>query len=396
MMRQLFRPQICYVVLIILVALITLSSHPTIVDISRAAGMKSGSILSRYIILVFGALFVMCFNWKAMFRSKVVRVSWWMYIFLAIAFFFSYAIFDTKEMEGEMRSVAICLVAIMIGWQNCLNENKLRFFLLCYSVLTAFVGLMQVLINVGGFVILDQYAVDNKNSLGVMLATASFVFLMLGVDSESKKKFRFALFFLSVFTFVLLLTIRARGAMLSLLIILLYVLYERFKGRDFVFYLLFGVFVSIIIVLCLPSGAKEYVLDSFFQGREGDLTTGRTERNVMAWNIWVAHPFLGNLIVGENVEWVHNFPLLKLQNYGLLFGLPILLIYFYLLVHSVKMTIKTSNKVVYNLGYYILLIPFIVSMSEPTFPFGPGTATVFNFIVFGIALRNTKDVPNGV
>lgn len=391
-MRQLFRPQVYYIVLIILVALISLSSHPAIVEISRSSGLQSGTILSRYIILVFGALFVMCFNWNSMFRSKLVRESWGIFLFIIIAYILTYGIFNTKEMMNDLRSIAICIVAIMIGWQTCLDERRQRILLLSYAILTAYIGLMQVLVNVGGFVILDQYATDNKNSIGVMLATSSFVFLMQGINSEKYSKGKWLLIVGAIFTFILLLTIRARGATLTLVLLLLYVFYERYKGNNFILYLFGGVIVLSLIVICLPSGAKEYVVDSIFQGREGDLTTGRSERNKSALIILSEHPFLGNLVVRQNVEWVHNYPLLKLQNFGLIFAFPIVLLYLILLIKAIIMTIRSDNRNIFNLGYYLLLIPFIISMSEPTFPFGPGTATVFNFILFGVALRNSSDV----
>ena len=96
-------------------------------------------------------------------------------------------------------------------------------------------------------------------------------------------------------------------------------------------------------------------------------------------------------IINVEVEWIHNYPLNRLFEFGLIFAFPVLLLYLYLLSRSIIQTIRSDNHNIYNIGFYLLIIPFIISMAEPTFPFGPGTATVFNYIIFGVALRYSYD-----
>ena len=178
-----------FFVLLLLVLLITLSSHPTIVEVSRAAGMESGTILSRYIILVFALLFLVCFNLQSMLKPRIVRVCWFLFIFIVLFYMITFAVYGKRTMMADIRSIGICLVALMIGWQLDLDERRYRLLLLTFSGFTLFIGLMQVITNVGGFQILNQYHVDNKNSLGVMLTTSSIVFLLLGLNYEGKKNF---------------------------------------------------------------------------------------------------------------------------------------------------------------------------------------------------------------
>ncbi len=70
-----------------------------------------------------------------------------------------------------------------------------------------------------------------------------------------------------------------------------------------------------------------------------------------------------------------------------------MLYYFVTLFTTLVRSGRMGTFNVFNAGYFALLIPFIISMAEPTYPFGPGTATVFNFILFGVALRDTSDNP---
>lgn len=384
-----------YWVLLLLVFLITISSHPFIVERSRAAGMESGTILSRYIILVYAILFVMCFNFKSMLQPKTVRVCWLLLLLVFLYYLITFSLFGRRIMLNDIRSILICLLAIMIGWQMDLDKKRFYLLLLVFAGLTLFVGLMQVVTNVGGFVILDQYEADNKNSLGVMLVTSGISFLVLALNANSKRVVQIGLFALTLFVMVVLLTIRARAATLTIGIMLLYILYERFKGKNFVFYLLIGVFIVVMVFLFMPESIKQYVLASFTQNYEGgDITSGRVSRNRDALAYLSQHIWLGNIRREIDIPQIHNYLLNRTFEFGVVFAFPILLLYLYLLINTIVRTIKSNNRNIENIGYYLLLIPFIISMAEPTFPFGPGTATVFNFITFGLALRYSYNARN--
>lgn len=379
-----------YWVLLFLVALITMSSHPAIVAMSRAVGIETGTVLSRYIILVFGALFVMCFNLKSMLQPRFTRLCWVMYVTIAVFFLMTLAFFDDKAMMSDLRSIAICLVAIMIGWQLQLDKQRFWWLMMAYAGLTLFVGLSQVYTNVGGFVIEDTYLTDNKNSLGVMLASSTVVLVFLGMNQERKGLLRISVYALAVLTFFVLLTIRARAATLTVLLMLVYVFYERFKGRFFFVYLIGGLALLVIAFIVLPDSFIDYFTNSFLQNREGDITAGRAERNQAGLSFLAQNPLFGRLGQDVDVGTIHNYPLNRMFAFGLVFVLPILFLYFFILIFDIKRTIQASNRENRCIGYYLLLIPFIISMAEYTFPYGPGTATVFNFLLFGVSLKYTE------
>lgn len=62
-------------ILVLLIIFISMSSHPEIVLRSKCVGLESGTILSRYVVIVFGLLFVLCFNIKSFIRSSFIRTS---------------------------------------------------------------------------------------------------------------------------------------------------------------------------------------------------------------------------------------------------------------------------------------------------------------------------------
>lgn len=393
-MKTSFWQRAQYIVLLLLIVLITISSHPVIVDISRSAGLESGTILSRYIIIVFAGLFLMCFNLKSMMKPKIIRSCWLIYVVLAFFYLITYAAFDSNAMMADVRSIGICLVAIMIGWQLCLDEKRFKVLLISFAGMTLFVGLMQIMTNIGGFQILDQYQTDNKNSLGVMLSSCATVFFVLGINGKRTgfvKLFWLAMFLLSL---VVLLTIRARAATLTTGLIVLYILFERYKGRNFVFYFMLGVFLIAALFVLMPSVFKEYIYNSFVLHQEDDITSGRMERNIVAFQFLSEHFFLGNLDQNISMGQVHNYLLNRTVEFGIVFVIPIFLLYLRLLIGAIVKTVKFNNHVTHTIGFVLLLIPFIISMAEPTFPFGPGTATVFNFIVFGSSLRYAYNTNN--
>ncbi len=380
-----------YWVLILLVVLLTISSHPMIVDLSLSEGMTTGNgtILSRYITLTFIVLFLMCLNLKSMLRTKFVRNCWLIYMIMAFCFLFIMIIFGKDTMLSDLRSIGISLCAIMIGWQLNLSDKKFRFLLLSYSFLIIFVGLMQILTNIGGFQILDQYLTDNKNALGVMLSTCSIILYIFVVNNQNKPFYKVLMFILFMLSLIILLTIRARAALLTTAFMIFYLLYRLYKDKNILFYGIVGITLAVIIYLILPQVMKEYVYNSLFQHHEGDFTTGRIERNINALHFLSDNYSFGNLT--ENVELlqIHNYILNRTFEFGIFFVLPIVWLYLYIFIKDIKGVYLSKADNVLNIGYLLLLIPFIISLAEPTFPYGPGTATVFNFIVFGLSLKYT-------
>lgn len=378
-----------YWVLLLIIALITVAFHPIIIDTGKEAGLESGNILSPYIVMVFLLLFGMCFNIKDILKNKVIRVSLFIVLFIFVYYMFTRAAFGKRSMMGDLRSIGICLVGMMIGWQMNLDETRYKVALLLFAGLISLMGFFQVTMHVGGFEILDQSQVEGKNSMGVLLATSSVIYLFFGLNVKSKPIVKVLFFALMVFVVVILLTIRARAATLTSAILILFVLYQRFKGKNFFFYLIIGLFLMVVAYLVIPESAKQYVVNSFVQNQEADITSSRMSRNRAGLSFISDHPLFGNLNVDAEMDWIHNYPLLKLFQYGFVFAFPIMMLYLYLLFYSVVKTSICNNRNNYNIGYFALLVPFVVSMAEPTLPFGPGTATLFNFILFGMATRNT-------
>ena len=121
-------------VIVLLVFLISMSSHPEIVLRSKCVGLESGTNLSRYVVIVFGLLFVLCFIIKSFIRSPFIRTSLLMLFLILFTYLFTFSFFSSNIMWGDFRAIGICIISIIIGWQICLNRK----YFFCCSIVFCF------------------------------------------------------------------------------------------------------------------------------------------------------------------------------------------------------------------------------------------------------------------
>ena len=375
------------VLLYVLLFVTAISYHPTIINMSRIAGYESGTILSRYIVLLFGVVFLLSISISAVRKSSLLRTFLiWSAVIVVVALIVQ-AFYRNGDMLHELRSFAIVFGSIMIGFNLQLSRRKFVFMTLVFCITVLFSGVMQVLVNNGGFVIANQYLTDAKNSLGAMLATCCFLSGYM-VMTFSRRLSKYLAIALALALFVVMVTIRARMAVLAFALVGLFYLYLITKNRNIILTIIFGFFILFFGILLMPSSFINYLEASFTAGTQGeDITSGRWYTYMHAISYLSQHPFLGNILKQNSIGWVHNYPLLKVYQYGLLFSWPILALYVYLCLYAYRLAKKSQPRSVSCSGCVCLLIPYLISMAEPTFPFGPGTVTLINFILLGMAER---------
>ena len=375
------------VLLYALLFLTAISYHPTIMQMSRYAGFESGTILSKYIVLLFGVVFIMSFRFKTIKSCKLVRTYLIWFAIIATMALLVQSFFQNRMMVSELRTFMIVLGSIMIGYNLKLDNKKFSILLLIFSVTTLFSGLMQVMMNNGGFRIASQYLTDSKNSLGAMLATTSFSFFFLSRMWNLRLQ-RIVALFLAFLSLVVIVTIRARMAFVTLVLVAFYYFYLIKRSRNILITMAIIGVIGLFTVLLIPDYFIDYLDESFTAGTQGeDFTSGRLYTYAEAIAIFIQSPFMGNVQRLYSIGWVHNFPLLKLYDFGLLFSWPILALYLVILIRAIKKSLHLPAISKECFGYVCLLIPFVISMAEPTFPFGPGTVTMINFILLGFSER---------
>lgn len=373
-----------FILLSLLFFLMAISYHPVIISRSHAVGYESGTILSNYILLLFGSLLVVSlFRIKHINKSSLIRSSLLWLIIIGFSALAVYAFYNNKDMFGIIRNLIIVICSIIIGWSLSPSKKQLTFLLCVFCFTTLFSGLLQVIQNIGGFRIEDQYLADSKNSLGSMLASSIFTLLFLQREKDGLKKA--VLIGCALLSFIIIVTIRARSSLLAVFLLLFY--YEYFVTRNgrVVFYFFVSILFIGLVAVAFPS-IVDYFVSSISAGTQGvDITSGRWVTYKEALSFLSSNFWIGDVKNTTDIGWIHNFVLLNIYDYGLLFSWPIIAYYLVLITRSVVFSYREHLFSLFQLGFIIVLVPYVASLLEPTFPFGPGTVNVFNFVLLGIA-----------
>ena len=368
-----------------LAILLPLTFHPSLVDMISEE--QTGGVLTPYILIVFALLYVTTYS-SSSFKNKFAKKYTILYlIMLVLAVGLSFT--GSSEMLGyECRALLITLIAVLIGLQVQLSRKQLVNILLIYCAFTCFVGLLQIFISGSGFVI-SQYFAFQKNALGVLVGSSAVIALGLGLDKNSSKTIRLIGIGLMVLLFVILLTIRARAALFSTAFVAVLMFYLSVDGKGFFRAFLITALAILALLVLMPSSFTTYIHDSIFFGSASeDITSGRAERNAVALSFIKENLLLGYMGDTQKIPTPHNFILITWVKYGVIYSIPILLIYLTIIVNVVKHCMITRGISIYRIGYFAMIIPLIVSLAEYTLPFGPGTVTVINFILMGFAMRS--------
>lgn len=378
----------CY----LLVMLSALSYHPSVTE---------NSLLDANVRVVLYALAVisllLSFKISYLKNYRVLRMWIAVLVFLALKSLIVSSIGISDKFYGDFLSITFTLAAVIIGCSLEMTEKQMLGLTISYGICLAFAGISQVYFSFGGFVIQQQYAEFAKNSFGPMIGV--FVISSIFIYSSSKKLSKAILLALIFINLLVMVTIRARAATLATVLFLLtYFLFVLYNDRHRISKLLFRL-VSLFLVITIfvllftdfVSIAMDYVYNSIFMHKEYgvDITSGRTERNIIAWETFVHSPLFGLLGTTEEIPWVHNYPLLKLSEYGIVGGLIILFFYVYLLVFLIKAVFRGGILKQHDVGFWSVGFLFIISMAEPTFPYLPGTAIIFAYILLGYSITRT-------
>ena len=168
--------------LIGLTLLLTFSYHPSIM-LEGEDALEKGTVLTKYINLLFIVIWLLKFNLNKWLQSMIIRLSFVIILICLFTSLLTMSIFGRRISDN--RAIIISVVALLIGWQADFSKKAFVVMLLLYSISAIFVGMSQVFVNGSGFVI-GQYFMEQKNSLGVILATASVI--LFGLSLQAKKK----------------------------------------------------------------------------------------------------------------------------------------------------------------------------------------------------------------
>lgn len=288
-----------------------------------------------------------------------------------------------------LRDLALALVIILIGYNINLNEKQLANVTSVYIVLYTLSALSIVNTFSGGFVIQERYLPIPKNQFAPAYGVAFILALYFGFKTKRFKKlfyFGFAGLLLAA-----LLVIRGRAVILAIFVTLIIFIFYYLKSRKYKI-------LSVIIGIALLPIMGQFIYDALFLNYDvsdiDSISSGRFDTYLYGVDFFLNYPFGGIL---EQPQYrggtIHNYLLYNLVNYGIFISF-ILFIIFFKYIFTIYNAIRNNNFEFYETGPLVMVLIFIVSMLEYTYPYAPGSAVFFPFILMGIYLKRTTTLTN--
>jgi hypothetical protein len=359
---------------------------PYIID---NAGLYSTLKFVNYVI--FGSLLLLTLNLKVIIYVRVI------FVYFVVLFLFSIETvinvsFNLNADFKDIVQIFIPFSAILIGYNINISGNKYLKLLIIYCFSTLFVSVYSVYYFIGSFTILDQYMIEHKNALGAILSNSGAIILCIVFLKDTAKYRRGLLILFGIIIFACLIVFRSRASFIALifcLIVFIWLLLKNMRNG----YLIFGIILisSVVFYLSFDLTVPAFLQHFFYGAKDvsdlNSVSSNRVERNAAAINFISEYPMFGQLTTSYYLEWVHNYVLLKVSQYGFLGSFPLLCLYFYLVLTILKNITRISEIGIEHFGYIVMIIPFFISLLEPSFPYGPGSVQAIVYFMFGYSLK---------
>lgn len=281
-----------------------------------------------------------------------------------------------------LRDLTLAFVVLLIGYNMRLSNKQLQNIGAIFIVLNALSALSIVNTYASGFVINEQYLPIPKNQFAPVFGVAFILALYYGFKTKKFKKLFF--FGFAGLLFAAILVIRGRAVILALFITLFIFIFFYLKKRRYKI-------LTIVAGLALLPLAGQFIYDALFLNYDvtdiNSVSTGRFDTYLYGLDFFKNYP-LGGIL--ENPFYrgrtIHNYLLFNLVNYGI-FIASILFFVFFKYAIKIYQGIRKNNFNVHEAGPLVMLIIFIVSMFEYTYPYAPGSAVFFPFLLMGQYLQ---------
>lgn len=368
--------RVCRGLLYIAIVLVAIAYHP-LVYLSEALY----AICRMGLYGIVGVLAVSKFSGGAFLNCRVLKIGGLIAIALLLQFGFFWGVgvnFEIADATQILMILICCMIGYNMRFESVRGVVNLLGFCAIVGVIVGGLSLNFYKDDIGDF---NLYVIEGKNQLGNIVSVSSAFALYLGVG----KKARWQWFFWVVFGvgFLSLFYIGCRSALVALSV---YAVTVLFKNLTFYKKILLGILLAgIIFVFADVIGAS--LVGQHDITDINSLSTGRWERNLMGIEFLRTHWADGELYELSGIPWIHNYLLLRLVRYGVIWAAPFYLFYLYLAGAICRRAFNKERVGICNIGYYVLIIQFVISLLEPSAPFGPGTVVFVSYVILGISAR---------
>lgn len=327
------------------------------------------------------------------FSSHFLKNRFLLAVSIIIAFLIiEFAVFSVGHLRyniDDVRQIIIVFLCMIVGYKICMTDSQLSRMGLIYIIGSILLGLYAIVFYTGSFSFEgDRNLITGKNQIGGMVAVggamATYFYL---TSKESKKLF----LVLSLFSFFVSAILRDRSAFVALLFFVVLISFKQFQYYKVILVLI----VMLLLYFFFKSSIDNFFINSLIGRGDIDineLSTGRAERNEMGIQYLSSHFWDGELQMNADIPWIHNYLLLRLVRYGV-WSFFFIVVYFSFILKMIKEYYRNKRLDVNKVGMFLPIIPFFVSLLEPSYPFGPGTVQVFVYVFFGYALQKQQCNP---
>ena len=344
----------------------------------------------RYAIMAFMAVVVLLtFSLEKYAAPRFMR-----YLLLTIVVVgLEFLVFRLTHKHFRLEDLSQLIVAFLcIGIGTGLDYKPKTWANICfyYTLGLCIMIVINCLYYAGGLYVPEHYMVDKgKNQMGGLLAIGAASLFFWGMKLREERVHFMILFALS---FLLLLLIRARADVFALIACVLFVYVKESELH------LKANVKTVVGILCLAlsayilfNGFLKDDLSRFMYGGHGgysmeQASTHRWERNRQGIDFVSEHVIEGEQESESGISLIHNYPLLRLVRYGL-FSLPLLAFYLFFIGNVAYHVFKHRRTKIRDVGYVVCIVPLIVSLAEPSFPYGPGSVQMLAFLLLGATFR---------
>ena len=363
--------------LYLVIILVAVSYYPPLYSVEA---IYSAMRLGLYAIVIL--LVIQTFSFKSLLKNRLLKVGSVVILLMLLEFLVFYA-FDLRFEFSDVWQLIIILLCISIGFNlKNVGENRVNQLLQLYAAVGVCVGLISFNFYKGVISESNVYAIEGKNQLGLIISSASAVALYLGISlPKLLRRWVFRFFFL--LGMVILLLMGARSAFVALLVFASVFLYKVLTRRQRIWC---GI-ILIIILVCSFDFLLTMLIGNHDVTDLNSISTGRIERNLLGVAYINEHFWDGELLHASNIPWIHNYVILRLVRYGI-WSFLFLFFYVYLFINIMRNIVKAKRQVrLENVGFFLLIIPYFISLLEPSAPFGPGSNVFMLYIILGITMR---------
>ncbi|WP_321424484.1 O-antigen ligase family protein [uncultured Bacteroides sp.] len=366
---------VIFIYMIAVIGIIAVQLTPWGLQLNIYNALRQVLIVMSYAIAFFYAIpfFTNIIRYK---QLKIHLVC----LFFALIPVFLFQSMDFKVDISHLQELFLPLLILMVSTSNLLSKNSFVFLCAWFIFLMTISACTIVYTYAPTLQINEFYFPIPKNQISPIYAVASLLALYLAFKVKGKKKIFYAVCCLILILSIFI--IRGRSNILALsVVVIIFNLYYLKKKK----YLL--ILLGITVLIIIPLFWKQ-IYDSLFLNYDisdmNSISTGRTDVYKSGIKFFLDHPFDGRLFqrIPNPYAMIHNYFLVNLVEYGLIISIPVFFLYFSYIRYSI-LNIRFNTFSIYDAGPFIMTELYIVSLFEYSYPYSPGSATIFPFFLLG-------------